>query len=651
MSTLLSQPHFIKSPLITTSIPCSFTHKFRRQTLRVACQKAVVGIDLGTTNSAVATVHEGKPEIITNSEGQRTTPSVVAYTESGQLLVGQIAKKQAAINPENTFFSVKRLIGKKMSEIDDYSKQLISYEFAAGNENGSVKLHCPAVGKRFSAEEISAQILKKLVDDASSFLNETVSKAVVTVPAYFNDSQRRATKNACRIAGLDVLRIMNEPTAASLAYGFDNITNEIVLVFDLGGATFDVSVLQVGDGVTEVLSTSGDNHLGGEDFDKKIVEWLAENFKRDEGIDLLEDKQALQLLTETAERAKIELSTSTQTSIRRASPCLFLLTLAVQVTHDGPKHIETTLTRAKFEDLCSDLLHRLKTPVETALRNSKLSFEDIDQVILSGGSSRIPAVHDLVKNLTGKHPNCSVSPDEVVALGAALQADVLLAGQASDTVLLDVTPLSIGLETLGGVMTKIIPKNTALPTSKSLVFSTAADGQTTAEVNVLVGERVLVNDNTFLGSFRLDGIPPSPRGVPQLQLKFEIDTNGVLSVTALDKGTGKEKAITITGACTLPQHQIDEMVREAEEFAEDDREKKDGIDTRNQANSIVYQTEKHLEELGAKVPVKVKENVEAKLKELRDAVNSGGVNQEIKDAIAALNRELMQLGQSIYSQP
>ncbi|MFQ6658585.1 hypothetical protein Gotur_027784, partial [Gossypium turneri] len=545
--------------------------------VRVVNEK-VVGIDLGTTNSAVAAMEGGKPTIVTNAEGQRTTPSVVAYTKSGDRLVGQIAKRQAVVNPENTFFSVKRFIGRKMSEVDEEAKQ-VSYKVIR-DENGNVKLECPAIGKQFAAEEISAQVLRKLVDDASKFLSESVTKAVVTVPAYFNDSQRTATKDAGRIAGLEVLRIINEPTAASLAYGFEKKNNETILVFDLGGGTFDVSVLEVGDGVFEVLSTSGDTHLGGDDFDKRIVDWLAENFKRDEGIDLLKDKQALQRLTEAAEKAKMDLPFITATA-------------------DGPKHIDTTLTRVKFEELCSDLLDRLKKPVENALGDAKLSFKDIDEVILVGGSTRIPAVQELVRKMTGKEPNVTVNPDEVVALGAAVQAGVL-AGDVSDIVLLDVTPLSLGLETLGGVMTKIIPRNTTLPTSKSEVFSTAADGQTSVEINVLQGEREFVRDNKSLGSFRLDGIPPAPRGVPQIEVKFDIDANGILSVTAVDKGTGKKQDITITGASTLPGDEVDRMVKEAERFAQEDKEKRDAIDTKNQADSVVYQTEKQLKELGDK---------------------------------------------------
>ncbi|KAL1547447.1 70-kilodalton heat shock protein [Salvia divinorum] len=634
---------FLGAKLNSSSIPFGLKLKSKHRSgrrgsaFRVLAEK-VVGIDLGTTNSAVAAMEGGKPTIVTNAEGQRTTPSVVAYTKNADRLVGQIAKRQAVVNPENTFFSVKRFIGRKMSEVDDESKQ-VSYTVVR-DENGNVKLDCPAIGKQFAAEEISAQVLRKLVDDASKFLNDKVTKAVVTVPAYFNDSQRTATKDAGRIAGLDVLRIINEPTAASLAYGFEKKSNETILVFDLGGGTFDVSVLEVGDGVFEVLSTSGDTHLGGDDFDKRVVDWLAVSFKNDEGIDLLKDKQALQRLTETAEKAKMELSSLTQTNISLPF---------ITATADGPKHIETTLTRAKFEELCSDLLDRLKTPVQNSLRDAKLSFSDLDEVILVGGSTRIPAVQELVKKLTGRDPNVTVNPDEVVALGAAVQAGVL-AGDVSDIVLLDVTPLSLGLETLGGVMTKIIPRNTTLPTSKSEVFSTAADGQTSVEINVLQGEREFVRDNKSVGSFRLDGIPPAPRGVPQIEVKFDIDANGILSVTAIDKGTGKKQDITITGASTLPGDEVERMVSEAEKFAKEDKEKRDAIDTKNQADSVVYQTEKQLNELGDKVPTPVKEKVEAKLGELKDAI-SGGSTQTMKDAMAALNQEVMQIGQSLYNQP
>lgn len=598
----------------------------------------MVGIDLGTTNSAVAAMEGGKPTIVTNAEGQRTTPSVVAFNKNGDRLVGQIAKRQAVVNPENTFYSVKRFIGRRMDEVKEESKQ-VSYHVLR-DDNGNVKIECTATGKQFAAEEISAQVLRKLVDDASQFLNDSVTKAVITVPAYFNDSQRQATKDAGRIAGLEVLRIINEPTAASLAYGFEKKSNETILVFDLGGGTFDVSVLEVGDGVFEVLSTSGDTHLGGDDFDKCIVDWLAGDFQRNEGIDLTKDKQALQRLTEAAEKAKMELSTLTQTQINLPF---------ITATAEGPKHIDTSLTRAKFEEMCSKLLDRCKTPVEQALKDADLSLSDINEIIMVGGSTRIPAVKEIVKKLTGREPNVSVNPDEVVALGAAVQAGVL-AGEVSDIVLLDVTPLSLGLETLGGVMTKLIPRNTTLPTSKSETFSTAADGQTSVEINVLQGEREFSNDNKSLGNFRLDGIPPAPRGVPQIEVKFDIDANGILSVSAMDKGSGKKQDIKITGASTLSSDEVEKMVSEAEKFASSDKEKREAVDVKNQADSTVYQTEKQIQELGDKVPADVKTKVEEKVKALKDAIASDNT-QSMKAAMEDLQKEVMAMGQAMYSQP
>jgi chaperone protein DnaK len=597
----------------------------------------VVGIDLGTTNSAVAAMEGGKPTIVANSEGQRTTPSVVAFTKTGDQLVGQIAKRQGVVNPENTFFSVKRFIGRRMDEVNEELKQVPYEVFKDGG--GNVKIRCPQVGKEYAAEEISAQVLRKLAGDASKFLNDSVTKAVITVPAYFNDSQRQATKDAGRIAGLEVLRIINEPTAASLAYGFERKANETILVFDLGGGTFDVSTLEVGDGVFEVLSTSGDTHLGGDDFDKRIVDYLAGEFKKSEGVDLLKDRQALQRLLESAEKAKIELSNLTQTQISLPF---------ITATADGPKHIDENLTRSKFEEICSDLIDRCRTPVEQALKDADLKLSDIDEVILVGGSTRIPAVFDLVKKIAGKEPNCTVNPDEVVALGAAVQAGVL-AGEVSDIVLLDVTPLSLGLETLGGVMTKLIPRNTTLPTSKSETFSTAADGQTSVEINVLQGEREFVKDNKSLGTFRLDGIPPAPRGVPQIEVKFDIDANGILGVTALDKGSSKQADIKITGASTLSDDEVNRMVNDAEKNAAEDGKKREEVDTRNQADSMVYQTEKQLTELGDKVPAEMKTKVEGKLTELKDAIASGSVDG-MKAAQDSLQQEVMAMGQSMYSQ-
>ncbi|KFM24329.1 Stromal 70 kDa heat shock-related protein, chloroplastic [Auxenochlorella protothecoides] len=602
---------------------------------RQAFRPAVVGIDLGTTNSAVAAMEGGKPTIITNAEGGRTTPSVVAFTKAGDRLVGQIAKRQAVVNPENTFFSVKRFIGRKMAEVGEECKQVPYRVVSDGSSN--VKIASPNAKKEFAPEEISAIVLRKLADDASAFLGGAVSQAVITVPAYFNDSQRQATKDAGRIGGLEVLRIINEPTAASLAYGLDRKSNETILVFDLGGGTFDVSVLEVGDGVFEVLSTSGDTHLGGDDFDRRIVDWLADDFKAQEGIDLRKDRQALQRLTEAAEKAKIELSATSTTSVSLPF---------ITATADGPKHIDASLSRSKFEQLASDLLERCRLPLEAALRDAKLSYSDLDEVILVGGSTRIPAVVGLVERLAQKKPNVTVNPDEVVALGAAVQGGVL-AGEVSDIVLLDVTPLSLGLETLGGVATKVIPRNTTLPTSKTETFSTAADSQSSVEINVLQGEREFARDNKSLGNFRLDGIPPAPRGVPQIEVRFDIDANGILSVTASDKGTGKSQDIKITGASTLPGEEVDRMVKDAEKFAEEDRKRRELVDLKNQADSIVYQTEKQLAEFGDKAPADVK----AKLEERVEAVKKAAPGEDaaaIKAAIEDLQKEAMALGQAVY---
>ncbi|CAN1211183.1 molecular chaperone DnaK [Tumidithrix helvetica PCC 7403] len=596
----------------------------------------VVGIDLGTTNSVVAVMEGGKPTVIANAEGFRTTPSVVAYAKNGDRLVGQIAKRQAVMNTDNTFYSVKRFIGRRYEEVSNESKQ-VAYKVL--NQGGNVKIDAPAVSKQFAPEEISAQVLRKLIDDASKYLGEQVTQAVVTVPAYFNDSQRQATKDAGKIAGVDVLRIINEPTAAALAYGLDSKSNETILVFDLGGGTFDVSILEVGDGVFEVMSTSGDTHLGGDDFDKKIVDWLANQFQASEGIDLRKDKQALQRLTEASEKAKIELSSVTQTEINLPF---------ITATQDGPKHLDVTLTRAEFEKLCSDLIDRCRIPVEQSVKDAKIDKSKIDEVVLVGGSTRIPAVQELVKKILGKDPNQGVNPDEVVAVGAAIQAGVL-SGEVKDILLLDVTPLSLGVETLGGVMTKIIPRNTTIPTKKSETFSTAVDGQSNVEIHVLQGEREMSGDNKSLGTFRLDGIPAAPRGVPQIEVTFDIDANGILAVTAKDKGTGKAQSITISGASTLPDIEVERMVREAEKNSAEDKVKRERVEAKNQADSLAYQAEKQLKDLADKVPDADKTKIEGLIKDLRAAVAA-----EDHDRIPTLSEELKQalyaLSTSVYQQ-
>ena len=570
----------------------------------------VVGIDLGTTNSVVAAIEGGQPSVIINAEGLRTTPSIVAYTKKQELLVGQIAKRQAVINPENTFFSVKRFIGSKESEISADAKKL-PYKVAK-DQNDNIKIKCPALNKDFSPEEISAQVLRKLINDATGYLGQEVTQAVITVPAYFNDSQRQATMDAGKIAGVEVLRIINEPTAASLAYGLDKKQNETILVFDLGGGTFDVSILEVGDGIFEVLSTAGDTNLGGDDFDNVLVTWLMNDFKQKENIDLTTDIQALQRLTEAAEKAKIELSTVDKTTISLPF---------ITADQTGPKHIEQELTREVFEKLCKDLIARCRIPVEKALNDARLDKADINEVVLVGGSTRMPAIKNLVESLTNKKPNQSVNPDEVVAIGAAIQAGIL-AGEIKDVLLLDVTPLSLGVETLGGVMTKIIARNTTIPVKKSEMFSTAVDNQTNVEIHILQGERELVAGNKSLGNFRLDGIPPADRGVPQIEVTFDIDVDGILSVKAREKETGVEQSVTIQGASNLNENEVEKMLAEAEKFASADKQKRENIDLKNQAEALCFEAEKELSLFKDNIPEDKKEKITKLIETIRTEIKT-----------------------------
>ncbi len=596
----------------------------------------VIGIDLGTTNSAVAYMEGGEPTIIANAEGGRITPSVVAFTKTGERLVGQVAKRQAITNPENTVYSIKRFMGRRFSDPEvERSKKTVPYKVGQ-DTHGGVEVVLQD-GKKLSAPEVSAMILGKLKTDAEAFLGEKVTQAVITVPAYFDDNQRQATKDAGKIAGLEVLRIINEPTAAALAYGLDKKKDEIVAVYDLGGGTFDISVLQLGEGVFEVKATNGDTHLGGDDFDQRVMDWLIDEFKKDQGIDLRSDRMALQRLKEAAEKAKIELSTTQQTEINLPF---------VTADQSGPKHLVLTLTRSKLEQLVGDLVEQTTGPVKRALADAGLEASKIDEVVLVGGMTRMPLVVETVKNLFGKEPHKGVNPDEVVAIGAAIQAGVLK-GDVKDILLLDVTPLSLGIETLGGVATKLIERNTTIPTSKSQVFTTAADGQTQVEIHVVQGERELAGDNKSLARFILDGIPPSPRGVPQIEVSFDIDANGIVNVKARDKATSKEQHVTITASSGLSKNEVDKLVKDAEANAETDRRRREQIEVRNEADNLAYQSEKALRDNGDKIPAEVKTEVEAKVAAAREAAQGDDV-ERIKTAVEELRAAAGKIGEAMY---
>jgi molecular chaperone DnaK len=598
----------------------------------------IVGIDLGTTNSVVAVMEGGEPTVITTAEGGRLCPSVVAFAKNNERLVGQTAKRQAVVNSENTIFSIKRFMGRHYDETA-VERDMVPFKVVAGPA-GDARVKVPAMGKEYTPQEISAMILRKLKQDAEAYLGEPATKAVITVPAYFNDSQRQATKDAGQIAGLEVLRIINEPTAASLAYGLDKKELETILVFDLGGGTFDVSVLEVGEGVVEVKATNGDTHLGGDDWDQRIVNWVADEYKKEQGIDLRQDRQALQRLKEAAEKAKIELSSMMETEINLPF---------VTADASGPKHLQIKLTRSKFEQLTEDLVERCRVPFERALADAKLNASQINEVVLVGGATRMPMVQELVRNLSGgKEPHKGVNPDEVVAVGAAIQAGVL-AGEVKDVLLLDVTPLTLGVETLGGVMTPLIERNTTIPTKKSEVFSTAADGQTAVTIHVLQGERPMAADNMSLGQFNLEGIPPAPRGVPQIEVTFDIDANGILNVSAKDKATGREQKITITASTNLDKGDVERMVGEAKRHEAEDRRKRELIEARNNADAVAYQTEKAMRELGDKVPDSDRRTIEAKIEELRKVMPGDDV-QRIRRLIEEVQQASYALGQQMYAQ-
>ncbi len=598
----------------------------------------IIGIDLGTTNSVVAVMEGGTPTVITTAEGGRLCPSIVAFNKNGERMVGQTAKRQGVINSENTIYSIKRFMGRHFEETS-VERGMVPFKVVEGPSN-DVRVKIPVTGKEYSPQEISAMILGKLKSDAEAYLGEPVTQAVITVPAYFNDSQRQATKDAGKIAGLEVLRIINEPTASALTYGLDKKKNETILVFDLGGGTFDVSVLEVGEGVIEVKSTNGDTHLGGDDWDQKITNWAADEFKKDQGIDLRTDKQALQRLREAAEKAKIELSTVMETEINLPY---------ITADASGPKHLQVKLTRAKFEQMTADLLQRCRKPFEAALKDAGLSADKLDEVVLVGGSSRMPMVQDLVRSLTnGKEPNKGVNPDEVVAIGAAIQAGVL-AGDVKDILLLDVTPLSLGVETMGSVMTVMIERNTTIPVRKTETYSTAADNQTDVDIHVLQGERPLANDNMSLGRFRLDGIPPAPRGVPQVEVTFDIDANGIIHVTAKDKATGKEQKIAITASTNLSKNDIERMVQEARQNEAADKQRREVIEVKNNADNVVYQTEKALRDLGDKVPAAERGSIETQITDLKQAAQGDDV-ANIKKQTETLQNSFHALSQQLYAQ-